>query len=239
MRSHQKPWPRGWRSVSRYGCARIQASPATTTSGPSARHDGMARRDARAHRAARAPELLDESGRLHHQPECLHARGNAPPSAFAGRRARAALILAWAKTGRRARPRHAGSTDRDGAVVVSLAGELDLYNAPVVRTALLAECAAAPGAARRRPERRRVHRLDRARRPDRGAPPARRATTRSSSPAPGWRRAARCGSPGSTSTSASTTRWTRRSRPASAVASAGASRMRAPGRGSSRRRRRP
>jgi anti-sigma B factor antagonist len=39
----------------------------------------------------------------------------------------------------------AGIERRDGgAVVVSLAGELDLYNAPVLRTALLAECAAAP-----------------------------------------------------------------------------------------------
>jgi anti-sigma B factor antagonist len=37
-----------------------------------------------------------------------------------------------------------GIDHRDGAVVVSLAGELDLYNAPVLRTALLAECAAAP-----------------------------------------------------------------------------------------------
>ena len=38
----------------------------------------------------------------------------------------------------------AGIERRDGAVVVSLAGELDLYNAPVLRTALLAECAGAP-----------------------------------------------------------------------------------------------
>jgi anti-sigma B factor antagonist len=37
-----------------------------------------------------------------------------------------------------------GIDRREGAVVVSLAGELDLYNAPVLRTALLAECAAAP-----------------------------------------------------------------------------------------------
>jgi anti-sigma B factor antagonist len=37
-----------------------------------------------------------------------------------------------------------GIDRRDGSVVVSLAGELDLYNAPVLRTALLAECAAAP-----------------------------------------------------------------------------------------------
>jgi anti-sigma B factor antagonist len=33
---------------------------------------------------------------------------------------------------------------RDGAVVIRLAGELDLYNAPSLRDALLAECAAAP-----------------------------------------------------------------------------------------------
>jgi anti-sigma B factor antagonist len=32
----------------------------------------------------------------------------------------------------------------DGVVVVSLAGELDLYNAPALRAALLAEAAAAP-----------------------------------------------------------------------------------------------
>ena len=38
-----------------------------------------------------------------------------------------------------------GIERRNGAVVVSLAGELDLYNAPALRTALLAECAAAPG----------------------------------------------------------------------------------------------
>lgn len=37
-----------------------------------------------------------------------------------------------------------GIDQRDGGVVVSLAGELDLYNAPQLRTALLAECAAAP-----------------------------------------------------------------------------------------------
>jgi anti-sigma B factor antagonist len=37
-----------------------------------------------------------------------------------------------------------GIDQRDGSVVVSLAGELDLYNAPQLRTALLAECAAAP-----------------------------------------------------------------------------------------------
>jgi anti-sigma B factor antagonist len=37
-----------------------------------------------------------------------------------------------------------GIDRRDGAVVVRVAGELDLYNAPVLRTALLAECAAAP-----------------------------------------------------------------------------------------------
>jgi anti-sigma B factor antagonist len=38
----------------------------------------------------------------------------------------------------------AGIERRDGAVVVALAGELDVYNAPQLRTALLAECAAAP-----------------------------------------------------------------------------------------------
>jgi anti-sigma B factor antagonist len=38
----------------------------------------------------------------------------------------------------------AGIERQDGAVVVSLAGELDLYNAPALRTALLAECAASP-----------------------------------------------------------------------------------------------
>ena len=37
-----------------------------------------------------------------------------------------------------------GIERREGAVIVSLAGELDLYNAPALRTALLAECAAAP-----------------------------------------------------------------------------------------------
>jgi anti-sigma B factor antagonist len=46
-----------------------------------------------------------------------------------------------------------GQSDRDpvsgierraGAVIVRLAGELDLYNAPALRTALLAEAAAAP-----------------------------------------------------------------------------------------------
>jgi anti-sigma B factor antagonist len=37
-----------------------------------------------------------------------------------------------------------GIDQQDGSVVVSLAGELDLYNAPQLRTALLAECAAAP-----------------------------------------------------------------------------------------------
>jgi anti-sigma B factor antagonist len=38
----------------------------------------------------------------------------------------------------------AGVDRRDGAVVVSLAGELDLYNAEEVRTALLDACAAEP-----------------------------------------------------------------------------------------------
>lgn len=38
----------------------------------------------------------------------------------------------------------AGIERRDGSVVVSLAGELDLYNAPALRTALLAECASGP-----------------------------------------------------------------------------------------------
>ena len=38
----------------------------------------------------------------------------------------------------------AGIERRDGAVVVSLAGELDLYNAHVVREALLACCEEAP-----------------------------------------------------------------------------------------------
>jgi anti-sigma B factor antagonist len=38
-----------------------------------------------------------------------------------------------------------GVDRRDGAVVVSLAGELDLYNAEEVRSALLDACAAAPG----------------------------------------------------------------------------------------------
>jgi anti-sigma B factor antagonist len=37
-----------------------------------------------------------------------------------------------------------GIDQRDGGVVVSVAGELDLYNAPQLRTTLLAECAAAP-----------------------------------------------------------------------------------------------
>jgi anti-sigma B factor antagonist len=37
-----------------------------------------------------------------------------------------------------------GIERRNGSVVVSLAGELDLYNAPALRTALLAECATAP-----------------------------------------------------------------------------------------------
>ena len=38
----------------------------------------------------------------------------------------------------------AGVDSRDGAVVVSLAGELDLYNAEEVRSALLDACAGAP-----------------------------------------------------------------------------------------------
>jgi anti-sigma B factor antagonist len=38
----------------------------------------------------------------------------------------------------------AGIGRRDGAVVVSLAGELDLYNAEEVRSALLEACAAEP-----------------------------------------------------------------------------------------------
>jgi anti-sigma B factor antagonist len=38
----------------------------------------------------------------------------------------------------------AGVDRRDGAVVVSLAGELDLYNAEEVRSALLDACAAEP-----------------------------------------------------------------------------------------------
>jgi anti-sigma B factor antagonist len=38
----------------------------------------------------------------------------------------------------------AGIERRAGAVVVSLAGELDLYNAPALRTALMAECSAGP-----------------------------------------------------------------------------------------------
>jgi anti-sigma B factor antagonist len=38
-----------------------------------------------------------------------------------------------------------GVEQRDGAVVVSLAGELDLYNAEEVRGALLDACAAEPG----------------------------------------------------------------------------------------------
>ena len=37
-----------------------------------------------------------------------------------------------------------GVDTRDGAVVVSLAGELDLYNAEEVRSALLEACAAEP-----------------------------------------------------------------------------------------------
>jgi anti-sigma B factor antagonist len=37
-----------------------------------------------------------------------------------------------------------GVERRDGAVVVSLAGELDLYNAEVVRSALLDACSAEP-----------------------------------------------------------------------------------------------
>src|SRR5438045_9492662 len=39
-----------------------------------------------------------------------------------------------------------GVNRRDGAVVVSLAGELDLYNAEEVRSALLDACAAEPAA---------------------------------------------------------------------------------------------
>ena len=37
-----------------------------------------------------------------------------------------------------------GVDRRDGAVVLSLAGELDLYNAEEVRSALLEACAAEP-----------------------------------------------------------------------------------------------
>lgn len=37
-----------------------------------------------------------------------------------------------------------GVTRRDGAIVVALAGELDLYNAPVVREALAAALASSP-----------------------------------------------------------------------------------------------
>jgi anti-sigma B factor antagonist len=48
------------------------------------------------------------------------------------------------ETGHRERDPVAGIEHRDGSVIVSLAGELDLYNAPAVRAALLAECAAAP-----------------------------------------------------------------------------------------------
>ena len=40
----------------------------------------------------------------------------------------------------------AGVERRDGAIVVSLAGELDLYNAEEVRNALLDACAGEPGA---------------------------------------------------------------------------------------------
>jgi anti-sigma B factor antagonist len=39
----------------------------------------------------------------------------------------------------------AGVDRRDGAVIVSLAGELDLYNAEEVRSALLDACASEPG----------------------------------------------------------------------------------------------
>jgi anti-sigma B factor antagonist len=41
-------------------------------------------------------------------------------------------------------PPVAGVDRNDGAVVVHLAGELDLYNAHEIRTALLRECAAGP-----------------------------------------------------------------------------------------------
>jgi anti-sigma B factor antagonist len=56
----------------------------------------------------------------------------------------AGLILLVSEAGHRERDPIAGIEQRDGAVVVRLAGELDLYNAPAVRTALLAECATGP-----------------------------------------------------------------------------------------------
>src|SRR5205823_1177593 len=34
--SHQKPWPCGWRTVRRYGCASAQTSPPAIAAGPSA-----------------------------------------------------------------------------------------------------------------------------------------------------------------------------------------------------------
>ena len=52
--------------------------------------------------------------------------------------------------------------ERDGAIVVRLAGELDLYNAHVVREALLGAAEREPGAAGRRAVGGDVHRLDRA-----------------------------------------------------------------------------
>ena len=62
---------------------------------------------------------------------------------------------------------------RDGAVVVHLVGELDLYNAPALRAALLEVAAEQPERLVIDLQRGRLRRLDRARRPDRDAGQAR------------------------------------------------------------------
>ena len=55
-------------------------------------------------------------------------------------------MLPAVTTGERSLNEHpvAGIEHRDGAAIIHLAGELDLYNAPEVRTALLEMCAAQP-----------------------------------------------------------------------------------------------
>ena len=107
-----------------------------------------------------------------------------------------------------ARIRSPESTRDDGAVVVSLAGELDLYNAHEVRDALLAVLRRAPDRLVVDLERGQVHRLDRARRADRGAHDACRTVAASCSPRPASRRAARSRSRASTATSRCTNRST-------------------------------
>src|SRR3954452_1701711 len=60
----------------------------------------------------------------------------------AGQPSKGAASLGGASPGRATAV--TGVDTRDGAVVVSLAGELDLYNAEEVRSALLEACAAEP-----------------------------------------------------------------------------------------------